>query len=505
MSADPQAPAPRRRFPSTFYNTITLGGTALAAISLGLILFLMALEALSHEHKPYMGIIAFVILPGFLIAGMAMAAFGVLRQQRRRKLGLPSTEKLPRIDLNDPSQLRAAVLVGSGGVLFLLLTAFGSFKAYEYTDSDQFCGTVCHEVMKPEYTAYQVSPHARVGCVECHIGSGAEWYVRSKLSGAYQLYSVAFNKFSRPIETPIRNLRPSRDTCEKCHWPAHFAGDKMVVHDYYASEEGNDHWRLQLLMRIGGGGGGVAPAHGSHWHMAEDVEIDYVSTDDKREDIPWVKLRRADGTETIFRDTESDFDETTLATQSLRRMDCIDCHNRPTHHYNPPARLVNTALKNGVIAADLPGIKGLLVELMEAEYATEDEALAAIDSGVHAYYAADYPEVAEARTDDISAAVAEAQLLFKTNIFPEMKVSWRHFPDHIGHLTTDGCFRCHDGNHVAESGETIRHDCNMCHTIVAQERISGDMVESLAGVEYQHPEDIGDEWKTTNCSECHGL
>ena len=214
MSAETPKPAPRRRFPSTFYNTITLGGAALAAISLGLILFLMALEALSHEHKPYMGIIAFVILPGFLIAGMAAAAFGVLRQQRRRRLGLPSTERLPRIDLNDPAQLRAAVLVGSGGVLFLLLTAFGSFKAYEYTDSDQFCGTVCHEVMKPEYTAYQASPHARVGCVECHIGSGAEWYVRSKLSGAYQLYSVAFNKFSRPIETPIRNLRPSRDTCE---------------------------------------------------------------------------------------------------------------------------------------------------------------------------------------------------------------------------------------------------------------------------------------------------
>ncbi len=504
MSAAPREPGRRRRFPSTFYNTITLVGTALAAVSLGLILFLMALEALSHEHKPYMGIIAFVILPGFLVLGMAAAAFGVMRQQRRRKLGLPSTEQLPRIDLNDPAQMRATILVSTGGVLFLLLTAFGSFKAYEYTDSDQFCGTVCHEVMKPEYTAYQASPHARVGCVQCHIGPGAEWYVRSKFSGAYQLYSVAFNKFSRPIETPIRNLRPSRDTCEQCHWPAHFSGDKMVVHDYYASEEGNDHWRLQLQMHIGGGGGGIAPAVGSHWHMAEDVKVEYVSTDDKREDIPWVKLTRPDGTEVVYRDSESDFDEATLPDQAMRTMDCIDCHNRPTHHYNPPGRLINTALKNGVIADDLPGVKGLLMELMEAEYATEDEALAAIDTGVRAYYADNYPEVAAGREGDVAAAVAESQKLFKTNIFPEMKVSWRHFPDHIGHLTTDGCFRCHDGNHVSDSGETISRDCNLCHTIVAQARISGEVVESMAGVEYQHPEDIGDDWKYLNCSECHG-
>ncbi|MBE0566041.1 MAG: NapC/NirT family cytochrome c [Krumholzibacteria bacterium] len=504
MSADPQDAGPRRRFPSSFYNTITLAGTALAAISLGLILFLMALEALSHEHKPYMGIIAFVILPGFLVVGLVVAAIGVLRQQRRRKLGLPSTDRLPRIDLNDPAQLRASVLVGTGGVLFLLLTGFGSFKAYEYTDSDQFCGTVCHEVMKPEYTAYQASPHARVGCVECHIGPGAEWFVRSKLSGAYQVYSVMFDKFSRPIETPIKNLRPSRDTCEQCHWPAHFAGEKMVIHDYFASEEGNDHWRLQLLMRIGGGGAGIAPAHGSHWHMAEEVEVTYVSTDDKREDIPWVRLRLADGTEKIYRDTEADFDEATLPDHVLRTMDCIDCHNRPTHHYNPPSRLVNTALQNGVIAADLPGIKGLLVGLMEADYATEDEALAAIDAGVRGHYLDAYPELAAGRGADLDKAVAAAQHLFKTNIFPEMRVSWRHFPDHIGHLTTDGCFRCHDGNHTTDEGETIRRDCNLCHTIVSQERISGDLVESLAGVEYQHPEDIGDDWKVLNCSECHG-
>ncbi len=504
MSAEKQESGPRRRFPSSFYNTITLVGTALAAVSFGLIIFLMALEALSHEHKPYMGIIAFIILPGFLIIGLALGAFGVWRQQRRRRLGLPSTEQLPRIDLNDPAQLRATVLISTGGLLFLVLTAFGSYKAYEYTDSTQFCGTVCHAVMKPEYTAYQVSPHARVACVQCHIGPGAEWYVRSKFSGAYQVYSVLFNKYSRPIETPIKNLRPSRDTCEQCHWPAHFAGEKLVTHDYYSSDEDNNHWKLELLMHIGGGGGGVAPPHGIHWHMAENVDIDYYSTDDKREDIPWVRLRMADGTEKVFRDTESDFDEATLTEQDVRKMDCIDCHNRPTHHYNPPSRLINTALKNGVISPQLPGVKGLLVDLMEADYNTEDEALAAIAAGVHAHYDENYPKVAATRAAAIDSAITETQFLFRTNIFPEMKVSWKHFPDHIGHLTTDGCFRCHDGNHKTEAGETISRDCSLCHTIVSQQRITGETVESLGGVEYKHPEDIGGEWKVTNCSECHG-
>jgi hypothetical protein len=238
--------------------------------------------------------------------------------------------------------------------------------------------------------------------------------------------------------------------------------------------------------------------------MAEDVSITYASTDDKREDIPWVRLERADGTVKVFRDSEASFDDGQLAATPTRLMDCIDCHNRPTHHYNPPARLVNTALKNGVIAPDLPGVKGLLVELMEADYATEDEALAAIDAGVRGYYRDNYPEVLTGRAEAVASAITEAQHLFATNIFPEMRVSWREFPDHIGHLTTDGCFRCHDGNHVTEEGETIRRDCNLCHTIVAQERLSGETVVSLASVEYQHPEDIGDDWKYLNCSECHG-
>jgi len=494
-----------RRLPSIFYNTLTLIGGGLAVLSLLMILLLMLLEGFSHHSSPYMGIVAFVVLPVFLLLGSAVAAIGVLRQHRRRKQGLPATQQLPRLDLNEPAQLRATVLLVAGGVLVLVLSAIGSFKAYEYTDSDEFCGTVCHDVMHPEYTAYQESPHARVGCVKCHIGPGAEWFVRSKLSGAYQVYAVLADKVPRPIETPIKSLRPSRDTCEQCHWPAHFKSDKMVVHDYYAYDDENTHSRIHLLMKTGGGGNGKAPERGIHWEHADiRTTIEYIATDEERLEIPWVRSTRRDGSVVTYRSIDNELTEEEVAAHEMRKMDCIDCHNRPTHQYTPPARLVNQAMAQDRIDPTLPGIKSLLVDLMSEEYETTEEALDAIVAGVRAHYAEQAPEILKERKQAVIAAGELAQEMFRTNIFPEMKVRWVEFPDHIGHLNTPGCFRCHDGLHESEDGRVISRDCNICHTIMAQERRSGEQLVNLESVEFQHPEDIDEEWKEMNCSECHG-
>ncbi len=502
MPESPNNQHSKQKLPSSFHNSITLAGTVLAGTALALIIFLTVLEVTSGGHHPYLGIITFIILPVFLVMGLLVGAFGVLRQQRRRRLGLSSTEKLPKVDLNNPAHLRATLFVGGTFILFLAMSGFGSFKAYEYTESDEFCGTLCHEVMEPEYTAYSVSPHARVGCVECHIGSGAQWFVKAKISGLRQVYAVLMDKVPRPIETPIANLRPSRDTCEQCHWPAHFYNEKLVVHDYYGYEDENTHWKLHLLMKIGGGGED-GPAKGIHWHMNINNDIEYVATDHQRNEIPWVRSTHSDGTVKIFRDTEADFKDEDLAGHDVRHMDCIDCHNRPTHHYNPPARLTNIAMSQGRIDPTLPGVKGVVVDLMSASYATNEEAMEAIRTGVIEYYAEEHPEIAETRAESIETTIVTVQSLFSTNIFPEMKVSWRHFPDHIGHLTTPGCFRCHDGNHETEDGEVLSRDCNVCHTIMAQERKDGERFVSLESVEYVHPEDIDEEWKEINCSECH--
>jgi nitrate/TMAO reductase-like tetraheme cytochrome c subunit len=488
--------------PTVFYNAITGIGAALAATSLGLILFLVVLESLAEEHKPYVGILAFVVLPVFLVIGLIMIAVGAMREGRRRRQGLPPTQRLPIVNFNNPKHRRVFALIVGGGILFLILSAFGSYKAYEYTDSDEFCGTVCHNVMHPEYTAYEGSPHSRVGCAKCHIGPGAGWFVRSKLSGAYQVYSVLFDKYPRPIHTPIANLRPSSDTCEQCHWPEKFYTENFLVNDYYLSDEENTNWRLDLLMHIGGGDISHGPTSGIHWHIANQVE--YVATDAKRTEIPWIRVTDAEGNVSVFQSTEADFSDDDLATAEIRTMDCIDCHNRPTHVYRPAPQLVNRAMASGRLDRTLPEIKLVATEAMETEYETAEEAQEGIREAIVGHFNNGYAEIGESRPDDVEHAVAVVQDLYNSNYFPEMKVSWRHFPNHIGHMYSPGCFRCHDGYHENDEGEVITRDCNVCHTILAQESEAEGQRVALGGVEYHHPEDIDEAWKEMNCSECHG-
>jgi len=492
-----------KRFPSSFYNPLTFAGVLIAVISFGLILFLMLLELLATEHKPYMGIIAFVILPGILIIGLILIAFGAYREHMREKSGHFRHYKFPVLDLNNPQHRRAFIIFSVGTILLLLFTAFGSFQAYEYTDSDQFCGTVCHKVMNPEYTAYQSSPHARVGCAKCHIGPGAGWYVRSKLSGAYQVYATVFNKYPEPIPTPIENLRPAQETCEQCHWPKQFFSEKLKKNTYFLSDEKNTRWTLDLLLKIGGGNIEAGPASGIHWHMNIANELSYIATDTQRQVIPWIKSKRSDGSVVVYRTTENSISDSAVQTMKKRRMDCIDCHNRPTHIYNPPARSVNHSMTLGWIDPALPGVKSAAVKALETSYATKMEGLEGIRRTLEDYYQTNYPQIASTKNDTLARAIKEVQRIFDHNYFPEMKVSWRKFPDNLGHLYSPGCFRCHDGKHVAGDGKILSRDCNVCHTILAQQFEKEGLRLSLDGIEYRHPVDIGTAWKEMNCSDCH--
>lgn len=494
----------KRIFPTSFYNPITLIGVAVAALSFGLILFLILLEMVSENPKPYMGIIAFVILPGIMLTGLAIAAIGVFREHRRRRAGKPSGLHLPQIDLNNPRHRTAVSFTAIGIILLLMFSAFGSFQAYEHTDSDQFCGETCHKVMEPEYTAYQFSPHARVGCVQCHIGSGATWFVRSKLSGSYQVYAVLFNKYPRPIPTPISNLRPAQETCEQCHWPKHFFSEKLHENKYYLSNEENTRWSLDLLVKIGGGNIEAGPTSGIHWHMNIDNEVTYAASDSQRQVIPWVRTRNSNGREVIYRSTDNPLTDDEVSTMKMRRMDCIDCHNRPTHIYHPPARSVNHVMSLGWIDPQLPNVKSVAVKALESPYCTKQAAMDSIGLSIREYYQSDYPDVASKNGPAIERTIQEVQKIYSRNYFPEMQVSWRKFPDNIGHLYYPGCFRCHDGKHVSAEGKVLSRDCNSCHTILAQKFERDSLRLSLGGIEYRHPVDIGDSWKEMNCSDCHG-
>ena len=492
-----------KKFPLSFYNPITLAGAALAAVSFGLILFLILLESLAQNPKPYMGIIAFVILPSVMFVGISIAVFGILREHRLRRIGKHSGPHLPQIDLNNPRHRRATVFISIGSAVLLLFSAFGSFKAYEHTDSDQFCGESCHTVMEPEFTAYQFSPHARVGCVQCHIGPGADWFVRSKISGSYQLYAVTFDKFPRPIETPIQNLRPAQETCEQCHWPKHFFSEKFDEFTYFVSDEENTRWKLDVLVKVGGGNIEAGPTSGIHWHMNIANEVRYIARDRKRQDIPWVATRDAEGKTIIYQNVDDPISEEDLSNLERRKMDCIDCHNRPSHNYHPPQRSVNHVMSQGWIDPTLPSAKSISVDVLERPYATKPAALDSIRLLITEFYDGNYPEVMTSRGETVDRMIEEVQKIYSRNYFPEMKTDWKAFNDNIGHMYYPGCFRCHDGKHQTEDGKVLSRDCNVCHTILAQELTQGDMQVALGGVNYRHPVDIGEAWKEMNCSDCH--
>jgi len=494
----------RKIFPSIFFNTISLIGASIATISFGLIVFLFVLEVFSHGEKPYMGILAFIVLPSLLVVGVAVIIIGMILERRRRlKTGDVSTH-LPSVDLNNPKHRKNFAFIVFVGVSFLFSVVFASYQAYEYTESDEFCGTTCHSVMEPEYTAYQYSPHAKVGCVQCHIGSGADYFVKSKLSGSYQVYSVLFNKYSRPIPTPIHNLRPAQETCEQCHWPKHFFSEKLHKITYFLSDKNNTRWDLALLVKIGGGNIEAGPTSGIHWHMNIGHQVTYAASDSSRQNIPWVKVRDvATGVERVYKSTETQVTDELLASSEIRRMDCIDCHNRPTHIYRPPGKTVNTAMSLGWIDPQLPDAKALSVNLLDYPYTTREKALDSIRTQFESYYRINYPHIYKSKQPEIQKSIEELQKIYNRNYFPYMRVSWKKFPDNIGHMYYPGCFRCHDGKHQTDDGKVLSRDCNVCHTVLSQQFEQDRLRLSIDGIEYKHPVDIGDAWKEMNCNECH--
>ena len=412
-----------------FRNYLSLIGGGVAGMSFAVNVFLLFLDFLSPTQNPYVGIITYMILPGVTLSGLGLVFGGAALRFLQLRRGAQVVE-LPSLDLNNTRH--RLVLAGTflAVIFFLGLSAIGGYESYHYTDSVAFCGKTCHSVMNPEYTAYQGSSHARVACVSCHIGPGAEWFVRAKISGAYQVYSVMFNKFSRPIQTPIENLRPAQDVCEQCHWPAKFWGEQLANRVRFSSDEKNTRREVSLLIKTGGGSVTGVNA-GIHYHMNIQNKIWYAAADHRRQVIPWIRVQRPDGRVTEYLSTEKPFTAKDLEKAEIRRMDCVDCHNRPSHRYLPAGRALDPSLEEGRIPADLPFIKKVAVEAMVKTYATFDEADRGIGAYIRDFYQKQYPAAAKDRDQKLQAAVAEVKRVYHQNFFPEMRVSWQAYPDNI--------------------------------------------------------------------------
>jgi len=494
------------KLPTSANNPISYAGAAIAIISSFMFVFLYVLASISSLEKAYVGIVIFIVIPIFIILGLVLIPIGMIRQIRlQKRLGKIPETKLPVLDLNNPRHRNATLIFAIGTVIFLFLSALGSYEAYHFTESVKFCGELCHNIMKPEYTAYHSSPHARVTCAECHVGKGANWYVKSKLSGLYQVYATIANVYPRPIPTPIKNLRPARETCEECHWPQKVYGKEQRREIYFLPDDENTRWEIDLLMNTGGGNPALGQSSGIHWHINPDVRIEYITTDSTRLTIPKVILIRATTGDTIiYEDEEEPFDETESPFFERRTMDCIDCHNRPSHIYRDPSTFINIAMAAGDVDASLPMIKQVAVEACVEEYQSTEEAMQSIAKSVRTFYQENYPEIAKEKSANIEKSILGIQKAFSNNIFPEMRVRWEYYPDHIGHMTSAGCFRCHDNQHVSQSGRVISNRCVTCHHISAQgtpEQMQ--YAPHQQTMEFKHPVDIGEEWKETPCYECH--
>lgn len=503
MSTETSAPPrhPRR----LWRNRLTLAGASLTLLALLFILSLLFFDLVSPEPSPYIGLFAFLVAPGFVVLGFGLVALGfVLARRRVRRINgvVGQVQYYPRIDLNLESHRRVLLIAGAIVAAAVPFIGFMSYEGYEYTDSNEFCGQVCHTVMQPQYTAHEAAAHARVECADCHIGRGASWYVKSKISGLRQVWAVATDSFDRPIPPAIRELRPARETCEQCHWPEKFFGDQLITIHRYAPDEKSTERVVRMLMRTGGSDPTEGPPSGIHWHMALQSTIEFVAIDHELQEIPWIRSTdNQTGRTVVYRsDGLGSRDPAPVGTR--RKMDCMDCHNRATHVFRPPSEAADLVLHVDPKLRELPFAKRELVSAVVQPYPSREEAMVGVEAVLRSFYEDGRRDVVSRKAAEVDRLVAAARDIVHRSDFPAMKVDWRTYPDNIGHKNFAGCFRCHDGRHVDDDGRPISRDCATCHEFLEPSH-AGDAVVLARSEHFDHPMELEGKHATMRCNLCH--
>ncbi len=457
-------------------HPLSLAGTVVASVSAALIITILLLDLLGFHTNPYVGVLVFMILPAVFFFGLILIPVGILSRRRQRA---GHSKIFPIVDLNLERHRGRFLAFAVLSFVNVVILATVSYKGVEHMDSVEFCGQTCHSVMEPEYSTYQRSPHSRVACVECHIGPGAGWFVKSKLSGVGQVFAVALQNFDRPIPTPIENLRPARDTCEHCHWPEKFHGDRIRVKTTYAEDAVNTELKTVMILKVGGGSAESGFAEGIHWHMNIANEITYVPADRTRTVIPFVRMKTHDGEVIDYTAGSSEKPTPEEIREHGRVMDCVDCHNRPTHIYRLPGREVDEAIRAGRIDRALPYVRKAGLEVISRKFESRPQAQEEIPALLREYYRAEHPEVLDSMASAVDGAGRELAVIHAQNVWPEMGIQWGAYPNNIGHTDSPGCFRCHDGEHESEDGRVISAECDTCHTLLAMEEKDPEILSEL--------------------------
>lgn len=443
--------------PSAARNPISLTGAAIATAMAVVFLALLALDLGGQVHNPYFGLLLFVAVPAAFIFGLLLIPIGIRIQRNKVRAGGAPAD-WPVIDLRLPRTRTVIFTVALLTFVNVIIVSLAAVGAMHHMESAEFCGQTCHTTMEPEWKAYQVSPHAEVACVACHVGDGAKALVESKVAGTRQLWHVMTNRVQMPVETPVRSMRPARDTCQTCHWAEKNHGDKLKMIREYADDEASSETVTTMQVHVGGGRAELNAGSGIHWHMNINNKVEFISTDNARQTIPYVKFTDSKGNVKEYTVDGTTPDQ--LAKGEHRTMDCMDCHNRPAHTFEPSVeRAVDNAIANGHLPKSLPFTRREAIAALKDDYPSGDAAKSGIDARLRKFYAA------QSSDPVLPATISAVQEIYGRNVFPAMKVAWGTYPNNIGHTFFNGCFRCHDDNHKSKDGAVIKQDCETCHAM----------------------------------------
>ena len=443
---------------------LSLLGAALVTTAGFSWLFVLPMQVRGHASNPYIGLIVFIAIPVVFCLGLALIPVGIYLGRRRAREGLGTV--LDRA----ASIRRIVVFFAVTTAANIVIATQGTYRAVEHMETVQFCGQSCH-VMQPEFTSHENAPHARVTCVECHVAPGATGWARSKMAGVRQLRDVTFNTFPRPIASGLESNRlvPASQVCEACHWPGKINATRLRIIPGYKDDEANTATQTVLMMPVSG-------IHGAHF--GSGIEIHYAAADAKRQTIPWVESRNSNTNASrtyLAQDTKPE----EIARLKKYQMQCVDCHNRPTHTFQLPERAVNESLVSGALPSTLPYLKKTSMEILKTEYASTQEAAQKIPVALQKYYREKHPDVDAKRSSDIARAGAALLAIYNRNVFPDLKVTWGTYPNNLGHTDFPGCFRCHDEAHATSDKKTITQDCGVCHNALAVDEVSPDVLKTL--------------------------
>ncbi|MFW5906173.1 MAG: NapC/NirT family cytochrome c [Desulfobia sp.] len=457
-------------------------GAIMVSILLPVLIISLLFESLGIIENPYFGFLVYLVMAPLLVIGAVLLFIGIFLSKGREDIGIFTVEYIQE-QLSKPGRYaRIRKLIYLTIALTLVTVVIVGAVIYggiNYTTTNSFCAKFCHNIMRPQFVTSQHSPHSQVPCSDCHMGKNASWSQRATCSGASQLLAVVTNSYSRPLTSPLKALRPGRKTCEECHLPEKFHGDHLIVKDNFLPDEKNTHLQTALLLKVGSGDFQGKSAHDIHWHVSEENEVYYYHTDEKRKNIKKVRLVTKGSTDKIY-EIDSSRPEKTKDKGKWRKMDCIDCHNRPTHIFLSPDEALDKKIATGVIPRFLPFIKKQALEAITMEYASAEAAKKGIATHLRNWYKKKYPELIKNNSTLLEKAITGAQQAYLENVFPNMNVQWGTYENSIGHDDEDSaCFRCHGRLRDQESGELITEDCDACHLILAEDEKDLDLENIL--------------------------